>query len=184
LEEHVAHWLRELGLISEFKVEELAAGSNTYTVRVKRSAGSAEVLLTDVGFGVSQVLPVLALLFYVPAGSTIMLEHPEIHLHPAVQSGLADVLIDAINVNQIQVVIESHSEHLLRRLQRRVAERKFGEEQTALYFCGNKDGGSYLEKLEMNNRGAIANWPDDFFGDMFDDVVETELAAAQGAGGR
>ena len=59
-------------------------------------ARSAEALITDVGFGVSQILPVLVLCYYVPEGSTIILEQPEIHLHPSVQAGLADVLIDGL----------------------------------------------------------------------------------------
>ena len=54
------------------------------------------MLLTDVDFGVSRILPVLVLLFYAPEGSTVILKQPEIHLPPAVQAGLTDVLIDAI----------------------------------------------------------------------------------------
>ena len=68
------------------------------------------------GIGVSQVLPVLVLCYYVPEGSTIILEQPELHLHPSVQAGLADVFIDVIKHRNVQILLESHSEHLLRRL--------------------------------------------------------------------
>lgn len=84
--------------------------------------------LPDVGFGISQVLPVLVQCFYAPEGSIILIEQPEIHLHPNAQSTLADVMIDVINSKEngtdrdIQLVIETHSEHFLRRLQRRIAE--------------------------------------------------------------
>ena len=69
--------------------------------------------MTDVGFGVSQVLPVLVLLYYVPEGSIVLMEQPEIHLHPSVQSDLADVMLEvAHDIVEVQIIVESHSEHL------------------------------------------------------------------------
>ena len=124
VEQHVAEWLKELGLVHSFRVAPVQEGANIYRVYVKRSESSPEVLLTDIGFGVSQVLPVLVLLAYVPKGSTVILEQPEIHLHPAVQSGLADVILEAALVRNVQVIVESHSEHLLKRIQLRVAEQQ------------------------------------------------------------
>lgn len=168
LEEHVAHWLRQLGLIEYFHVEEIAPGSNLYRVKVRKSITSAEVLLTDVGFGVSQVLPVLVLLFYAPEGSIVILEQPELHLHPSVQAGLADVLIDATERRGIQLIVESHSEHFLLRLQRRVAEARLEAKKAALYFCDRAPGGeSKLMELDLDLLGNIRNWPKDFFGDSF-----------------
>jgi predicted ATPase len=107
LEEYVADWLRKLGLISEFFVAEVAEGSNLYQVKVRRTGDATEVLLTDVGFGVSQILPIIVLLFYSPSGSVVILEQPEIHLHPSVQAGLADVLIDAVARGRIQICMGS-----------------------------------------------------------------------------
>lgn len=179
LEQYVARWLRKLGLIDSFQVKELAPGSNLYRVLVKRHPKSAEVLITDVGFGVSQVLPVLALCFYVPEGATIILEQPEIHLHPSVQAGLADVLIDAVKKRGVQVLVESHSEHLLRRLQRRIAEEKLRPEDTALYFCDLKAEASTLEKLDLDMFGRITNWPEDFFGDALGETLEMTEAAVR-----
>jgi predicted ATPase len=71
-----------MGLIHDFRVEEIAKGSNRWQALVQVSPGGVETPLTDVGFGVSQVLPVVTLLQYVPEGSTVILEQPEIHLHP------------------------------------------------------------------------------------------------------
>ncbi|MCI5121176.1 MAG: DUF3696 domain-containing protein, partial [Candidatus Electrothrix sp. AUS4] len=141
-EEIIAHWLKELGLISEFQVVEIAEDSNLYKVQIKRDAHSAPVLITDVGFGLSQFLPVLVLLYYVPEHSIVLLEQPEIHLHPAVQSGLGDVIINAVQTRNIQVIVESHSEHLLRRLQRRVAEEEIQHTDISLYFSQTKSGRS------------------------------------------
>ena len=176
LEEYVAEWLQKLGLIAEFRVDAVAKGSQIFQVKVRKMAGGSEVLITDVGFGVSQILPVIVLCFYVPEGSTIILEQPEIHLHPAVQSGLADVLIDAHLKRRVQVLVESHSEHLLRRLQRRIAEKTLSKDDVAFYFCEAGDRASKLTPLELDLFGRISNWPKDFFGDEFEEMAATQEA--------
>ena len=179
LEARVAMWLKELGLIEHFEVRAVTPGSRLFQVWVQRTPAAPEVLITDVGFGVSQVLPVITLCYYAPEGSTLLLEQPEIHLHPRVQAGLADVFIDAIKTRNIQIILESHSEHLLRRLQRRVAEEVLRPEQAALYFCTMDEGESHLEALELDLFGNITNWPQDFFGDEMGDLVAMTEAAAR-----
>lgn len=183
LEEYVAHWLKELKLIDEFRVEEIKKGTNLYRVHVRRSPDSSEVLITDVGFGVSQVLPVLVLCYYAPEGSTILFEQPEIHLHPSVQRGLADVFIDAMKVRKVQIVVESHSEDFLRRLQRRVAEaREIDETQAAIYFCDIEDGKGKLMSLELDTYGNFLEWPRDFFGDPMGDIAAMQAAVMKRKG--
>jgi len=177
VDERVAEWLKDLGLIYSFTVQPIAKNRNAYEVRVQRSASASEVLITDVGFGVSQILPVLSLCYYAPEGSIIILEQPEIHLHPAVQAGLADVFIDAIKTRNVQILLESHSEHLLRRLQRRVAEEAITPDQTALYFVSTDDGESRLNPLALDLFGNIANWPANFFGDEMGELVAMTNAA-------
>jgi predicted ATPase len=177
VEEHVAGWLKDLDLISSFDVQRISDEADIYRVLVRRSAKSTPVLLTDVGFGVSQILPVLVLLAYVPEGSTVLLEQPEIHLHPAVQAGLADIFLEAAQMRRVQVVVESHSEHLLKRLQRRVAEQSAQAQKIALYFCDHDGRASTIKRLDLNIFGEIENWPKDFFGDPLG-----ETAAIVGAG--
>jgi len=183
LEAYVAHWLKKLGLIHSFAVQSIAEGSNLYRVTVRKSPSSADVLLTDVGFGVSQVLPILVLCYYVPEGSTVLLEQPEIHLHPSVQAGLADVFIDAVDKRKVQIIFESHSEHLLQRLQRRVAEGRatehgISEDLVRPYFCKMLDGQTRLVPLELDLLGNITNWPEGFFGDRFAETAAMAEAAA------
>jgi hypothetical protein len=177
VDERIAQWLRDFGMIDSFSLEPIAKNRRDYEVRVKRSPDATEVLITDVGFGVSQILPVLTLCYYAPEGSTIILEQPEIHLHPSVQAQLADVFIDAIKYHDVQILIESHSEHLLRRLQRRVAEGVISENDAALYFVINSKGKSQLQKLQLDLFGNIRNWPQNFFGDEIGDLVAMSEAA-------
>lgn len=142
LEETIANWLKEMGIIESFSVKQIGKDRKDYEVLVQKTKQSPEVLITDVGFGLSQVLPVLALCYYVPEGSVLLLEQPELHLHPSAQSWLADVFIDAVKNRQVQIIVESHSEHFLRRLQRRIAEEVMPVKDTALYFCYMKNSGS------------------------------------------
>ena len=169
-QEMIAYWLRELGLIHEFRLEEIATGTNLWRAQVRTSPSAARTGLTDVGFGVSQVLPALVLLYYVPEGATVLMEQPEIHLHPAVQSGLADVMLNVGKVRNVQIVVESHSEHLLRRLQRRVAEGSADAADVKLYFVSAKNGEAHVSDLELNRYGEIRNWPPGFFGDEIGEV--------------
>jgi predicted ATPase len=177
LDQMLAHQLKEMGLIHSFSVDRIVESGNDYRVMVQKNYNSAKVLLTDVGFGVSQVLPVLVLCYYVPEGSTIIFEQPEIHLHPSVQSHLADVFIDVALNRNVQVIVESHSEHLLNRLQRRMAEEKITPDDIALYFCEIEGNESKLKQLQLDLFGNISNWPKDFFGDRFEEVAKRQEAA-------
>jgi predicted ATPase len=192
IEQRILDWLKRMGLVADFKLNPIAENRKDYELRVRSSSNGAEVLITDVGFGVSQILPVLVLCYYVPKGSTIILEQPEIHLHPAVQADLADVLIEVVKERGVQVIVESHSEHLLRRLQRRIAEEEINSDETALYFCNrDTEGLSHAQKLEIDLFGNIRNWPQGFFGDEMGDLAaQTEAmmrrqiaATANGANG-
>lgn len=174
----VAEWLKRLGVIDAFSVAPIGKGREEYEVRVRAPSRTQEVLLTDVGFGVSQVLPVITECFYAPPGSTLILEQPEIHLHPAVQAGLADLFLDAVSMREdgaernLQLIVESHSEHLLRRLMRRVAEESIDPSLLALYFVSPGRAGSSIEPLQVDKYGNVLNWPENFFGNQTEDLVE------------
>lgn len=181
----IANWLKDLGVIDKFKVEPIAAGRKEYEVLIQVHSAAPWVKLTDVGFGISQILPALVQAFYAPPGSVLWMEQPEIHLHPRVQANLADVFISAIQAREngenrnTQLIIESHSEHFLNRLQRRIAEGELGPSDVAIYFVSQKKGQAHLEPLTLNEYGDIENWPDDFFGDDMEDITQRALAAAK-----
>lgn len=181
----VAERLRGMGLIHEFRVVPLGEHRKEHEVLVRTNPMLPEVKLTDVGFGVSQVLPVIVECFYVPRRSIVIFEQPEIHLHPRVQADLADLFVDAIRARETgyprdcQFIIESHSEHFLRRLQRRIAEEELSNEDAALYFIHSNDAEAVIEELEVDRYGNILNWPDGFFGDEMEDLVKRTEAQAR-----
>ena len=89
---------------------------------------------------------------------------------------MADVIVQAAIHRKVQVIFESHSEHLLLRLQRRVAEESLPADAVRLYFCDAPHGVSELEPLELDLYGRIRNWPEKFMGDAFGETAEAELA--------
>lgn len=182
-EEIIALKLKEMGLIEGFKVNPISDERQEYEVKIRTKGSKDWVDIPDVGFGVSQVLPVLVQCFYAPSRSIILMEQPEIHLHPSAQSALADVVIDVINSREqgadrnIQLVIETHSEHFLRRLQRRIAEDVVPQEKVSAYFADITQTPATLDPLQIDLFGNILNWPDNFFGDEMGDITEHAKAA-------
>jgi len=178
----IAGWLQQMGLIDSFEVQPVAEGRREYEVLIRTKDIKQKVNLTDVGFGVSQVLPVLVQCFYAPPDSVILLEQPELHLHPSVQVSLADLFIEAIQAREkgrdrnIQLIVESHSEYFLRRLQRRIAEEMITQDKVAIYFCKPTSSEAEMGRLHLDIFGNITNWPEGFFGDEVSDLVEMTRA--------
>lgn len=183
LESIVAKALKDMGLVEDFEIKKVSEDRQDYDVKVRTKGSNTLTDIPDVGFGISQILPVIVQLYYAPANSIIIMEQPELHLHPSAQSALADIMIAAISAREnakprnIQLIIETHSEHFLRRFQRRIAENKLSEDKFAAYFANNESNPAILEPLQMNLFGEILNWPKNFFGDMKGDIIAQAEAA-------
>ena len=184
-EEIIALKLKDMELIEDFKVNPISEQRQEYEVKIRTKGSKDWVDLPDVGIGVSQVLPVLVQCFYAPANSIIIMEQPEIHLHPSAQAALADVMIDVISSREdgkdrnIQLIIETHSEHFLRRLQRRIAEDKIPQDKVSAYFASVSKAPAKLESLRIDEFGNILNWPENFFGDEMGDITGQAKAAME-----
>ena len=173
IEDRISWWLGEMDLGYAFSIKRSSAGADRdYDILIQKAPASAKVTLADMGYGLSQFLPVLVHCYYALPGSTLILEQPGIHLHPRAQAYLADLLIEVITERNLQVLIESHSEHLLTRLQLGIAEQKIAADQTALYFCENDNGVSTIKSLDVDELGNIKNWPKNFFGNVRGDLAK------------
>jgi predicted ATPase len=174
----VSKWLVELDLVNKFRVNPLDKDKRFYETLVNMRG--VESALLDTGFGVSQILPVITMLFFVPEESVVLLEQPELHLHPRAQAHLADLILHVAEERKLQLIVESHSEHLLRRLQRRIAEPEHefaNPDNIKMYFCDMGDNGSTIQEVKVDEYGQIQNWPDKFFGDITGDLEAMTMAA-------
>jgi predicted ATPase len=131
--------------------------------RVQNGKAGDLVSLADVGFGVSQTLPVLVALQAADEGRMVYLEEPEIHLHPLAQTKLAEVLADAAK-RGVRVVAETHSSLLLTAIQTLVAKGEVPPDLVKLYWFQRdpETGNTQISPGELDKNGAFGDWPEDF----------------------
>jgi hypothetical protein len=144
-----------------------------YTVDVHDQLYGINAKMPNVGFGISQVLAMLIRSFIADEQSLSIIEQPEIHLNPKVQAELADMFIELSRTKYF--MIETHSEHFVLRLQRRIADGTLDQNDVNLYFVdiiGKKRKKRILRKLLIDAKGMIKNWPRGFFEDDINDRLE------------
>jgi predicted ATPase/ribulose bisphosphate carboxylase small subunit len=129
-----------------------------------------EVTHRDVGIGISQVLPVLVMAFG-SQGKLLAMEQPEIHLHPALQAELGDVFIEsALGERKNTFILETHSEHLILRLMRRIREGKISSDDVGVVYVEPLPQGSRFIELRIDENGDfIDEWPGGFFEESFNE---------------
>ncbi len=157
-------------------IETIKDGTSSYRV-VLRNKG-VDVDLCHIGLGVSQILPIIVQGLLVPVGGTLIVDSPEVHMHPSVQADLIDFFIELAK-NGRKVVFETHSDHMITRLRRRIAE---GLEPNIVNLCfvtGTESGSTYAS-LGIDNTGTFfGGLPDKFMNTQdidFRKIVEAKLA--------
>lgn len=132
-------------------IETVKDGTNSYRVVLKNNG--LEVDLCHMGLGVSQVLPIVVQGLLVPKGGMLIVDSPEVHMHPSVQAGLVDFFIELAS-NGRKVLVETHSDHIITRLRRRIAEG-FDPAMVNLCFVTGTESGSTYETLGISNQGTF-----------------------------
>ncbi len=169
----VNHWMREFGLAADVRLNRV--GGNNYSVVFEDLNTRLKVNLADVGFGASQVLPIVIEGFYARDRAMLLIEQPEIHLHPKAQGVLGDLLIDIATLEGGKtVLVETHSEHVLSRIRRRIAERRISRDSVAIYYCEPSAGGTKVREIGVNSNGQYENegLPEGFFEEGYRDTLE------------
>ena len=158
--------LENLGLTWKVKAEqrdetqvELKVGRLPHSAR----GGARDLVsIADVGFGVSQTLPVLVALLAAKPGQIVYIEQPEIHLHPGAQRALAEIFAEAAKRGVI-VIVETHSALLLRGIQTLVAKNELAQDLVKLHwFQRDKSGITSVISADLDDTGAFGDWPEDF----------------------
>ena len=119
------------------------------------------------GFGLTQVLPIVIAALSAKKGDLIIIENPEVHLHPGGQSLMGQFLVDVSRAG-VQVIVETHSDHVLNGIRRSVKAKRFKPEGVAIHFFKNRsDQMAQVLSPRLDNSGNLDDWPDGFF-DQFD----------------
>lgn len=174
--DETAHWLRSMGLADGLQVRQLGRSAR-YELLVVNGHGASN--LKDVGVGVSQVLPVIVAALFADTGHIVIVEEPESHLHPVAQTQLAEMFVAVSRERQVQFIVETHSEQLLRRMQTLVAKERTAPGQLRMYFVERIASDAVLKALEVDEFGTIRPWPEQFFGDSAGEAREQARARAE-----
>ena len=160
-------YLKKLNLT--WRVDAKAIDDTRVEVRVgrmtkgKRGGAQDMVSIADVGFGVSQTLPVLVALLTAKRGQLLYIEQPELHLHPLAQVRIAELLVEAAN-RGVRLVVETHSAIILLTVQSLVVEGTIEPRRVALHWFQRRasDGVTEITSAQIDKEGAFGDWPVDF----------------------
>jgi predicted ATPase len=163
-----------IGVVVDQEVDDI------FAISFQRDNPSRKVNLADSGFGASQVLPLIVQALAANEDSVTIAEQPEIHLNPRLQTVLADLLVEMANARQ-KVIVETHSEHLLLRLRRHIAEGTISSKDVAVYFVEQGKDGSCVREIALENNGHISpeDWPKGFFGETLKESFALATAQAK-----
>ncbi|MDG6105163.1 DUF3696 domain-containing protein [Dactylosporangium aurantiacum] len=165
-----------------WEVDVVERGALFTMILRSRNARNLQVNLADTGTGVAQALPILVQramdVLNPPSGPTLeIVEQPELHLHPAAHADLADLYLQAATQTSVRFLIETHSETMLLRLRRRIAERVIPADLVAVYFVDQVDGTSHAHRIFIDDKGNVDYWPAGIFAEDYEET--RKLAEAQ-----
>lgn len=163
------HWLKSMNLADGLSIRSLG-GSARYELMIENDGQASN--LKDVGVGVSQVIPVIVAALFARPGHIVIVEEPESHLHPLAQSKLAELLVQVSKERNVQFIVETHSEHLFRRMQTLIAKQQLMPKEAAMYFVEREGKVARLRPLKLDDFGRVKNWPEGFFGDALGETRE------------
>ena len=169
-------YLEKMGIASPLYIEEIS--DMVFEILAKHPITQEIVNLADIGYGCSQVLPILLAGFTMKPHSILMIEQPELHLHPKAQAELGNFILDISELRD-QIIIETHSEHLLLRLQTLVASGHIDENDIKVHYVYSaKDGKKKVKELNMDEKGLfIEDWPEGFFPERYEEARKLAKAA-------
>ncbi len=152
---------------------QLVPMANQLTLALRMDSATSFHRPQHVGFGLTQTLPILMAPLVAREGETILLENPEIHLHPSGQSQIGRFLAEVASKGT-QVLVETHSDHVLNGIRRAVRDGLLPPDQLAIHFLSRTEGQSAPALLtpRIDRRGRIEQWPDGFFDQLDRDLME------------
>ncbi len=163
-------------LFKEFDLKISTAKTNDIIHRITVKQNNVTVELTDVGFGISQVLPIIVQALLCPKNSVTIIEQPEIHLHPRMQAWLTNAIVKISMQDNKKFIIETHSDTIIKRLQLLLLdpEVNFSAEDLNLYHLErHSNGHTSIKNVSLNDLGEIS-WPVGFMDQEIQDAIKLQ----------
>jgi len=151
--------------MSVIETEEIDKVHNIYS-----SVNNHNIRPNNVGFGVSYVLPIIIAAVAIKPGGTLIIENPEVHLHPKAQSELIKIL-GYLSLCDVQVIVETHSDHIINGLRVFVKENTLGDSHSTIYSITGGDQNRSIKKITIDNDGDFSDLDDDFFDQIENDLM-------------
>lgn len=166
--ENVSKWM-QLHLENQgLTVEQMNPMSGSYGFYIVRDG--CKVNIADVGQGICQLLPILVEAFMDNHVDLVAIEQPELHVHPADHADIAYLLADSAKRFSKRYIIESHSANMLLAFRDLVSDKTcdFNKNDIIIYFVDHDDDGAFLQRIEIDENGALSQWPTGVFGESLD----------------
>lgn len=177
--DELSYWLSgKFKLLKNIELVDIDKEGTVKTLIADDPEGSKKINLASMGCGISQLVPVVVQTVLLSKSGCLLVEQPEIHLHPSAQANLADLFIENIKGNR-QFIIETHSEHLVLRLRRRIAEGKIKPEKIGIFFVEKIRGVTRITKLNLKTNGHFEEWPAGFFEEGFSEALAIAEASSE-----
>ncbi|MEW6620863.1 MAG: DUF3696 domain-containing protein [bacterium] len=144
-------------------------GSNRVTILLKQPANT---LMVNEGSGFQQMIFILLPLILIPDNSTVFIQEPEAHIHPKAQVDLGRLLIKFLKKKNIQLFIETHSEHILHAFIHSIAKKDISNNELAVYYFENKEGRAEVRNIEVDKLGRVKGGFPGFFDQSLNELTE------------
>jgi len=167
--------MKELKLFEAIQTKRVEGGN--YHLKIKTHQPGTYSSISDVGFGISQFLPIIVADLQLDNESTLIVSQPEIHLHPSVQSEFGDYLLKKIKSTKKNYIIETHSEYLLNKLRLLIVKGDLKSSDIKIHYLSNSGNEVKHYDIEFNEKGQILNAPEEFFKTYMTDVMDIALNA-------
>ena len=179
LMEQLNYWLdTKFKVLSNVRIEDIDAAKTIKAIVADDPRGDKHINLAAMGTGLSQLVPVIVQTVLTPPGGTLLIEQPEIHLHPKAQAALGDLFVTYAKQRR-QLIVETHSEHLLLRIRRRIAEGQIDANDVRIFFVDKNKSHTRVRQLRLDNKGHFAQWPAGFFEEGYREAMAIAMAQVE-----
>ena len=182
LVEAIDYWMGKLNILGNVQLNNLDDDGWVKSLIADDISGQSGVNVAAMGEGVSQLLPIIAAVLRSSGESPLLIEQPEIHLHPNLQADLADLFVDLVDRKKRQIIVETHSEHLLLRLRTHIANGLISPDDVSILFVEKQNGVSTTRRLDLKYDGHFDDWPKGFLDQTYRESLSFALASARAKG--